>query len=185
MLHITCSAVKNLKACSKKKRYFWVRVTSVGLGDAISFQRKARFGHKVQHAHNHAAQHPAASRTLLPTLGWGNKKAAAQLPFQSFVLNSSHLRAPSQYFQSLTITKSRKNEGGQWHHNDVIGMLQKKVTKKRKQTQLKYGNHTSSQQGKEDTGPSKATETQIIMCSLQSRNKHAVLNSFQVYFQRI
>lgn len=48
----------------------------------------------------------------------------------------------------------------------------------------KYWNRTSLQEGKGNTGPSK-TETQIIMYSVQSRNKHSIWNIFQVYFQTI
>lgn len=94
-----------------------------------------------------------------------------------------HLRASPQYFQHLTITKSRKDEHGQWHPNNVIGTLQKKAGKK---GELIQPGSTGIAQGcnKARRTLGQARLQRHIMCSTQSRNKYAILNIFQVYFQK-
>lgn len=126
----------------------------------------------TQQARHNTQAHPGSWSLL-----WGGER---HKKLNSFFC---HLQASSQYFQYLTITKSRKNKYGQWHHNNAIGMLQKKAGKKGKL--IPPGNTGIAQ------GCNKARRTlgqvrlqRHIMCSTQSRNKCAILNIFQVYFQK-
>lgn len=124
MLHVTCSALKNfiLKARVKRKGIFeldysWMQWCHLLAEKAQVWSSTAtrQVGHSTQDAARLGA------------------KEEAQLPSLRFVLNANHLGESSWYFQHLAITE---DECGRWHYN-VIGMLQKKVTKKGKQTQLR------------------------------------------------
>lgn len=64
-------------------------------------------------------------------------------------------------------------------------MLQKKVTKKGKLTQLRTTEIAQACNKARRTLGQARLEARIIMYSIQSRNKHAILNIFQVYFQKI
>lgn len=105
----------------------------------------------------------------------GERKQEAQLLFlppQSFAPVFStphHYKVQEEWIWSVT--------------SNVIGMLQKKAGKK---GELIHSGSTGIAQGcnKARRTLGQARLQRHIMCSTQSRNKYAILNIFQVYFQK-
>lgn len=135
-----------------------------------------------QVGHN-AWPHPGFC-SLLP--GGGKKKRRGSTPFSALCFKHQPPRSFIRVFPTPRHYKVQKERvwsvTSQCHHWNAP---EKGDQKGEVNPTQKHWNRTSLHQGKGNTGPSKAREMQIIMCSIQSRNKHAILNIFQVYFQKI